>query len=55
MKEQTILSLFAMGVITVIEVVALLKGINGSVLLLVFTLVGGIAGYEIKTLQNKRY
>ncbi|GAH96091.1 unnamed protein product [marine sediment metagenome] len=55
MKEHTILSLFAIGAITLLEVVALLKGVDGAMLMLTFTLVGGIAGYEIKGFQNKRF
>lgn len=53
MKDHTILSLVTIGVITIIETIALLKGIDGAILMISFSLIGGIAGYEIKSFQNK--
>lgn len=40
--------LAAIAGIIVLEVVALLHGINGALLGIVFAILGGIAGYEVK-------
>ena len=39
--------------ITLIEIIALLKGVNGTLLMISFTIIGGIAGYEIKEIKDK--
>lgn len=40
--------LAALAALTIIEVVALLKGINGALMLTVFALIGGLGGYKVK-------
>ena len=54
MKEQSVISLGAVGAIALLETVALLKGVNGAMLMLSFSLIGGIAGYEIKSIMNNK-
>lgn len=39
--------------IVILEVVALLHGINGTALTLVVALIAGIAGYELKVYRNR--
>ena len=43
----------AIGGIVVLEIIALLNGINGTVLTLVVAIIAGIAGYEFKLYRNK--
>ena len=43
----------AMLCITALEVVALLKGINGAVFGVVIAALAGLGGYQIRALQNK--
>lgn len=40
--------------ITILELVALLKGVNGAVLSVVLAILGGIAGFELKEIINKK-
>lgn len=44
----------AMGCITILEIVALLQGINGAVFGFVIAALAGLGGYEIKVLKDKR-
>lgn len=45
MKGKTIIILSAMGLITILEVFALSKGINGVLLTSVIALLAGLAGW----------
>ena len=45
--------IIAMVCITALEVVALLKGIDGAVFGFVVAALAGLGGYEIKVLRNK--
>lgn len=54
MDDDTIKALFAMGCITVLEVIALLTGINGLYLVTALAALAGVAGYEIKVLRDRR-
>ncbi|GAI02490.1 unnamed protein product, partial [marine sediment metagenome] len=45
--------IIAMICITVLEVMALYKGINGALLMSALALIGGLGGYELKDMQNK--
>jgi len=44
----------AMAFITLLEVVALLQGINGAVFGLVIAALAGLGGYEIKVLKDRK-
>lgn len=39
----------AMVCLTILEVIALLKGVNGTILALTMTMIAGLAGYLIKS------
>jgi hypothetical protein len=41
-------ALFAIGGITILEVIALLQGIDGAILMLSLALLGGLGGYKLK-------
>lgn len=41
--------IFAMGCLTILEVVALLKGVNGMKLTIVMVLIAGLAGFIVKS------
>lgn len=43
----------AMVCIAALEVVALIKGVNGAVFGIVIAALAGLGGYEIKVLRNK--
>ena len=47
MKDETMKSLAAIGGITLIEIVALLNGINGTMLATTIGILGGLGGYFI--------
>lgn len=47
-------SLFAMGCITVLEIYALHKGIDGSILSVVVAALAGLGGYEIAKAKIKK-
>jgi len=53
MEDKTILSLFAMGMLTILEVCAMLNGIDGYLFGMVVAAISAISGYEIKSLINK--
>lgn len=53
MKDKTIIAVTAIGAITVIEMVALSMGINGTILALSLASIAGIGGYKISGLLNK--
>jgi len=54
MKESTIIKLFAIGSLTVLEIVNLLTAkIDGNLLLSIGAIIGGIAGYEFKKVVCK--
>jgi len=54
MKEKTEICLFAIGAITVLESIALAKGINGALLTSAFTMIGAIAGYLFKSVNEAK-
>ena len=47
MNDDTIKVVTAIGALTVLEVVALLNGINGTLFSTVTMVIGGLAGYGI--------
>lgn len=47
MKDKTILGAVAIGAITVLEGIALYKGIDGTVLSTVVAVIAGLAGYTV--------
>jgi len=53
MEDKTFLIAVALIVIGVIEVVALLLGHNGTLLMAVFILIGGLVGYTFSPLVEK--
>ena len=48
MKDETILAVTGIAALTIIEVVALIHGINHSLLAGVTAIIAGLAGYEIR-------
>jgi len=53
MEDKNILILAALIVICIIEIVALLKGINGAMLMMVFLMIGGLVGYSVPAAIGK--
>jgi len=51
---MTLTVIIAMLCITALLVVALAQGIDGALLASGFTIIGGLGGYEIKVLSDKR-
>ncbi len=47
MKPEHLVTLVAIGSITILEVVALMKGIDGQVLSTVFAIIAGLGGYTV--------
>ena len=47
--------IIAIAIITIgiLELVALLKGLDGALFASVLTIIGGLAGYGVKAVQNK--
>ena len=55
MDDTTIIKIVAMTSLTVLEVVNLITAqIDGTIFLTLGAIIGGIAGYEIKTVEGKR-
>jgi len=48
MKDHTVLTIFAMAMLTILELYALYKGIDGQIFSLVVAVIAGLAGYKIK-------
>jgi len=53
MQDKTIISLMALGIIGILEAIALLKDINGTALAAVFAILGAAAGIKIPDLYKK--
>ena len=53
-KRTTTLLLIAILAIFILEAIALIKGIDGYALGLAFSGIGGIAGYLVKSLMNRK-
>lgn len=51
MKKWTVI--IAIIAVTTLATVALLKGMNGAVLLSAFSIIGGLGGYEIGRKKSK--
>lgn len=51
MKDETAISITAIGALTILECVALYLKIDGAILSLVVAAIAGIAGYKIKARQ----
>ena len=49
-----LIPIIAMSCITALEVVALLKGVDGAVFGFVIAALAGLGGYEIKVLKDKK-
>ena len=47
MKDESIKALVAMGCITILEAIALLQGINGTLLSLGLAALAGLGGYAL--------
>lgn len=53
-SDATLVKLASIAGITILEAIALIKGIDGALLATVFALLGGIAGYQVKVAVEKR-
>ena len=53
MNDQTLITIVAIICICILEIVALLKGIDGAMLATVFTLISGLAGYKVGELKER--
>lgn len=53
MKDATILGLSGLAALTIIEVVALQKGVDSVILGAVVAVIGGVAGYEVRKRREK--
>lgn len=53
MNDKIIIGLTAIACITLLEVVAIICGIDGAYFGIVVAAVSGLAGYEIKTVKDK--
>ena len=51
-KDQTLIIVVAIISILIMECIALLKGIDGALLMTSLAIVGGLAGYELKAIKN---
>jgi len=51
-KDQTLIIVVAIISILIMECIALLKGIDGALLMTSLAIVGGLAGYEVRTIKN---
>jgi hypothetical protein len=47
MRDETIVALFAIGCLTLIEIACLLTDINHATLALVISTIAGLAGYKM--------
>ena len=45
MNEKTVIALFAMGCLTLLEIFALYKGVDGQIFATVISALSGIVGY----------
>lgn len=54
MQDKTQVIITAIIAILILEAIALAKGIDGVLLASAFTIIGGLAGYKVKSEQNKR-
>lgn len=55
MNDETMKALMAMGCISVLEAVALLQGINGTVYSLVIAALAGLGGYALAKRKETGY
>ncbi|RLE76540.1 MAG: hypothetical protein DRJ44_03895 [Thermoprotei archaeon] len=53
-SDATLVKLASIAGITILEAIALIKGIDGALLATVFAFLGGIAGYQVKVAVEKR-
>ena len=53
MEDKAVLIAIALIVICIIEIVALWLGHNGTLLMAVFVLIGGLVGYSFSPLVDK--
>jgi len=53
MTDKTKITLTTVIVIAVLATIAMLKGIDGALYMTALTLIGGLAGYELKTVKDK--
>ena len=54
MEDRTIMIITGIVCITVLETIALLKGIDGSLMALAFSTIGGILGFKAGKIKSKR-
>ena len=54
MEDNTIKVLFAIAALTILEVCALLKGINGQVFATIVAVIAGLAGYTLSAAVKAR-
>ena len=52
MEDKTILSMFAIGGIVLLDAVAIASGMNGILFATSLSAIAGIAGYEIKAIKD---
>ena len=52
--DKTIIILAAIMAVMVIEAIALLMDKNGAMLMASLTIIGGLAGYQVKKVQEKK-
>lgn len=53
MTDKTKITLVTVIVIAILAVVAMLKGIDGALYMTALTLIGGLAGYELKSVKDR--
>lgn len=52
MHDKTKIIILAILVVTLLEIIALFKGIDGAVFMSALSIIGGLAGYHIKGLND---
>ena len=52
-KDKTIITVTAISAITALEILALSKGIDGTILAAVIASIAGLGGYKIRVLSEK--
>ena len=53
MDDKTLITIVAIGSVTALEIAALFAGIDGALFMAGLTLVGGLAGYQLKRVISK--
>lgn len=53
MEDKTLIILSCLTALVVLELFALYKGMNGTLLTSVFALIGGLGGYQIRMRRDR--